>query len=67
MKANGLNKDWLNFVLRPYIKGEDLTNVKVSPGDIPDEGGRIAINPEDSNDVRYISKAMFLDSIETEE
>ena len=31
--------------MRPYILGEDLSAVSVSPEDVPEEGGMIAINP----------------------
>jgi hypothetical protein len=45
--------------MRPYIVGEDLTGVSVSPEDIPREGGMIAINITNPADQWYIDKAFF--------
>lgn len=42
--------------LRPYVPGEDLSNVSVSAGDTPEEGGMIARNPRDPTDLWYITK-----------
>ena len=44
--------------MRPYVPGEDLTNVSVSVEDTPEVGGMIAIGAD--NDARwYVSKAFF--------
>lgn len=44
--------------MRPYIPGEDLTNVSVSVEDTPEVGGMIAIGAD--NDARwYVSKTFF--------
>ena len=44
--------------MRPYIPGEDLTNVSVSVEDTPELGGMIAIGKD--NDARwYVSKRFF--------
>lgn len=45
--------------LRPYILGEDLTGISVSPQDTPAEGGMIAINPQNLEDKWYVSKDFF--------
>jgi hypothetical protein len=44
--------------MRPYVPGEDLTNVSVSVEDTPELGGMIAIGAD--NEARwYISKTFF--------
>ncbi len=44
--------------MRPYVPGEDLTNVSVSVEDTPSLGGMIAIGSD--NDARwYVSQAFF--------
>jgi hypothetical protein len=44
--------------MRPYIPGEDLTNMSVSVEDTPEVGGMIAIGAD--NDARwYVSKTFF--------
>jgi len=45
--------------MRPYIHGEDLTNVSVSQVDIPSEGGMIARNPDNHDDQWYVAKDYF--------
>lgn len=45
--------------MRPYIPGEDLTGVSVSPEDTPEEGGMIAINEDNPADQWYVAKAFF--------
>ena len=45
--------------MRPYIPGEDITGISVSPEDTLEEGGMIAINPECDADQWYIAKAFF--------
>lgn len=45
--------------MRPYIPGEDLTGISVSDSDSPEDGGMIAINPNDPSDKWYISKKFF--------
>jgi len=67
-------KDYLSFQkyqrkgllseMRPYVSGEDLTGISVSPKDTPEEGGMIARNPEDHNDKWYVSKKYFKDNLE---
>lgn len=44
--------------MRPYVVGEDLTNVSVSEEDTPEEGGMIAIG-SDNGAMWYISKTFF--------
>lgn len=46
-------------LMRPYIPGEDLTNVSVSAEDTPQEGGMIACNPDNPNDLWYVNQAYF--------
>ena len=45
--------------MRPYIPGEDLARISVWAGDIPEEGGMIAQNPNDPKDVWYVGKKFF--------
>ncbi len=50
--------------MRPYVPGEDLTGISVSPDDTPEEGGMIAMNPTDPDDKWYVSKDFFLEHYE---
>lgn len=45
--------------MRPYVPGEDLTGISVSSEDTPEPGGMIAVNPKNSADQWYVSKAFF--------
>ena len=45
--------------MRPYIPGEDLSEVSVSAEDTPEEGGMIAINRDNPKDKWYIAKDFF--------
>lgn len=45
--------------MRQYIVGEDLTGISVSDADKPEEGGMIAVNPDDPNDMWYVGKDFF--------
>ncbi len=46
--------------LRPYILGEDITDISVSPEDNPEEDmGMIAINPDNSKDQWYVAREYF--------
>lgn len=53
--------------LRPYVPGEDLSGVSVSPEDTPEPGGMIAYNPENPSDIWYVAKKFFLDNYELAE
>jgi len=46
-------------LIRPYIPGEDMNGVSVSPEDSLEKGGMIAINPQNPKDQWYISKDFF--------
>jgi len=48
--------------MRPYIPGEDLSNVSVNVEDTPEEGGMIAVNPANEQDRWYVAKKFFLDN-----
>jgi hypothetical protein len=50
--------------MRPYIPGEDLTGITVSKEDIPELGGMIARNPDNSADQWYVAKAWFAKNYE---
>ncbi len=53
--------------MRPYVDGEDLTGISVSPEDQKLDtlaGGMIAINPNNPNDKWYIAKQFFNDNYE---
>lgn len=45
--------------MRPYVPGEDMTGISVSPEDTPELGGMIAINPLNKNDKWYVAKDFF--------
>lgn len=53
--------------MRPYIPGEDLIGVSVSPEDTPEEGGMIAVNPENTEDKWYVTKKFFDENYEAAE
>ena len=53
--------------MRPYILGEDLSNVSINAPDIPGEGGMIVVNPDNPNDLWYISKKFCEDNYELAE
>ena len=51
--------------LRPYIKGENLSNVSVSDVDKPDSDmGMIARNPVNKKDKWYVARKYFEDNYE---
>lgn len=50
--------------MRPYIPGEDLDDVSVSPEDKPEDGGMVARNPKNHNDKWYVAKKYFKDNFE---
>lgn len=53
--------------MRPYVPGEDLTGVSVSDADkaLPTlEGGMIARNPKNHNDLWYVAKDYFEANLE---
>ena len=63
-------KNYLKCLLqpmRPYIVGEDLSNISISTPDIPGEGGMIAVNPNDPKDQWYVAKRFFEDNYELAE
>ncbi len=46
--------------MRPYVNGEDLTNISVSPEDDPaTDMGMVARNPENHKDKWYVARAYF--------
>lgn len=46
--------------MRPYVKGEDLTNISVSKEDDPENDmGMVARNPENHADQWYVARAYF--------
>ena len=48
--------------MRPYVSGEDMSCISVANCDTPEEGGMIAINPEDHSDKWYVAKKFFKDN-----
>ncbi len=51
--------------MRPYVFGENLTNVSVSREDYPAEDmGMIARNPKSHADQWYVARAYFEDNLE---
>lgn len=54
--------------MRPYIPGEDLTSVSVSPTDNPiSDLGMIARNPKNHADQWYVARQYFEDNFESAE
>lgn len=47
-------------LMRPYVPGEDITGISVSPEDTPEEGGMIAINSVNPKDMWYVGKDFFV-------
>lgn len=46
--------------MRPYIEGEDLTGISVSPEDFPPKlGGMIARDPKKTGDRWYVRQSYF--------
>ena len=51
--------------MRPYVLGEDLTGVSVSPSDDPpSDMGMIARNPLNHKDQWYVARQYFEDNLE---
>ena len=51
--------------MRPYIAGEDMSNVSVSPEDIPElDMGMIARNPKNHADQWYVNRGYFNENLE---
>jgi hypothetical protein len=51
--------------MRPYIKGEDLSNISVSKEDNPERDmGMISRNPKNHADQWYVAKKYFEDNFE---
>ena len=45
--------------MRPYVPGEDLEGISVSPLDTPQAGGMIACDPERHEDQWYVNQIYF--------
>jgi hypothetical protein len=50
--------------LRPYVPGEDLTGISVSPQDTPQTGGYIARNPFNHDDQWYVNATYVAQHLE---
>lgn len=50
--------------MRPYVPGEDMTHIFINPGDMLEEGGMIAMNPQDARTQWYVPKCDFLENYE---
>jgi hypothetical protein len=53
--------------MRPYVPDEALDGVSVSAGDTPEEGGMIAMDPENPDDMWYVSKEFFEQNYELDD
>lgn len=58
--------DWKQYVrvgvaeMRPYVPGEDLSLISVSPTDDPERDlGMVARNPDNHADQWYVARAYF--------
>lgn len=54
-------------LMRPYIPGESLLGISVSPEDTPEPGGMIAVNRDNIDDRWYVAKEFFLTNYESAE
>lgn len=51
--------------MRPYVKGENLSPISVSPEDDPlTDMGMVARNPKNHKDQWYVARAYFEDNFE---
>jgi len=51
--------------MRPYILGEDLTNISVNKEDNPEtDMGMVARNPKNYKDQWYVARQYFEDNLE---
>lgn len=51
--------------MRPYIKGEDLSDISVSNVDDPENDmGMIARNPQNHSDMWYVARKYFIENFE---
>ena len=51
--------------MRPYVPGEDLTDISVSKEDDPEtDCGMVARNPKNHADQWYVARAYFEDNFE---
>jgi hypothetical protein len=64
-------KNWTKYrrtniaEMRPYVPGEDLSNISVSANDDPaTDNGMIARNPENHADQWYVASAYFKENFE---
>jgi len=48
--------------MRPYIPGEDLSEISVNSEDTPELGGMIARNSYNHKDMWYVSKLFFTEN-----
>lgn len=51
--------------MRPYIPGEDMSLISVADCDTPEEGGMIAVSPDNGKDRWYVAKDFFNKNYET--
>ena len=50
--------------MRPYEEGEDMSDVSVTEGVIPEAGGMIAVSAIDESDKWYITEDFFKENYE---
>lgn len=53
--------------MRPYVPGEDLTNIYLGRTDTPEPGGMVARNPENHKELWYVPKKYFEENMEAVE
>ena len=52
--------------MRPYVLGEDLTNISVADVDTPStDRGMVARNPQNHDDQWYVARKYFEDNLES--
>ncbi len=51
--------------MRPYVSGEDMTNISVAEVDDPEtDMGMVARNPQNHDDMWYVARKYFEDNLE---
>ena len=50
--------------MRPYVEGEDMSDISVAACDTPEVGGMVAVSSADQSDRWYVAKKFFEDNYE---
>ena len=50
--------------MRSYVRGEDMSGISISTGDVLEEGGMVARNSKNYEDQWYVAKVFFNENYE---